>query len=355
MTATALVRDHRALLAGPALLMVAATGWWFDRPSFLAAWLVAWCCCMGIAMGGLSSVWIHTLAGGRWAVPLRPPALGMAAAVPWLSLLFLPVLLGLDALYPWAMPTRDWAAELTAPDFKQAWLRPAPFVARSLLILALWNLLAWAASRPDRRRSVPVAAASLVLYTVSLGIAATDWIMSLTPRWYSSVFGLEIAVGQALGGMAFAVFSACRSNAIAGDQLKRDAGNILLTYVMSWAYLAFCQYLVIWAENLPNEIVWYVQRRGLAWLSLCIATVALQFGLPFLALLFRSVKESASRLGTVAVVLLAGQVLWTAWLILPSVASRANLGHEWWLLPLCLGGMAAVCRAAAMPWNNDRG
>ncbi|MGE5468697.1 MAG: hypothetical protein ACM3Y9_14845 [Ignavibacteria bacterium] len=332
----------RVAVAGALPLALAALAWRFDRTNFLAAWLAAWCFCAWIAMGGLVTVWIHTLTGGAWAEPLRAPALAASRLLPLLTLLFLPVLAGMHGLYPWADAGR-WD-DLSAPAFKDAWLRPWPFALRAAAILALWNLLAWAARRPPTGRARAVAATSLILYGASVGVAATDWLMSLTPLWYSSIFGLEIGVGQALAGLAFAVLAAASRGTTRG-QAGRDLGNLLFTYVLSWGYLAFCQYLVIWAEDLPHEILWYEARRSLPWPPLGLAVALLQFAIPFLALLFRDIKESPSHLATIAVLLLGAHLLNVCWLILPSVAGL-GMKNAWWLLPLCVAGFAALCRAA---------
>lgn len=321
-----------------------------DRAGFYAAWLVAWLFFAWVAMGGLVGVWIHTLTGGEWGEAIREPALTAASLLPVLSLLFLPVLIGVNDLYPWAAEAMRgaarWEGELSAPDFKRAWLQTGSFVLRSVGVLLVWNVLAWLQRRPSAKRSAGIAAVSLIVYAFAVGVAAVDWIMSLMPLWYSSVFGLEIAVGQALAGLAFCVLLVARRRAIADSQIKRDLGNMLLTFVLTWAYLAFCQYLIVWAENLPHEIFWYEHRSGQPWLALGIAIVVLRFVVPFFALLFRSVKERASRMVIVAACLLLAHLMQSIWLVLPSVAERIDLRAQIWLLPLCLAGFAAVCRAA---------
>ncbi|HEX8989787.1 MAG TPA: hypothetical protein VF816_17650 [Rhodocyclaceae bacterium] len=340
----------RSGLAGAALIAVSLPAWRYDRTAFLAAWLIAWCFCAWIAVGGLVVVWIHDLTGGRWGSPARPVALAAAGTLPWLALLFLPLLAGLGDLYPWAAqadrgPAR-WAGELSAPSFKDAWLQPEFFALRAVAVLLLWNLLAW---RARRRASPGTAAASLILWLISLGIAAADWIMSLAPLWYSSMFGFEAAAGQMLAGLAFAITAVCRRPGATHRTTRRDLGSLLFTAVLAWGYVAFCQYLIVWSENLPHEIGWYEQRRALPWPLLGWAVALLEFGLPFLLLLFRDIKDSAEHLSTVAVVVLGAQFLELCWLILPSLAGRFGMRDAWWLLPLCTFGIAGVCRAGMPP------
>ena len=111
-------------------------------------------------------------------------------------------------------------------------------------------------------------------------------------------------------------------------------------WTMTWAYLAFMQFLIIWAENLPREIAWYVPRLQTGWWGIGVALVVLQLALPVLALLQRSVKDRPARLRWVAVLLLASSALDVAWTVLPSVAAHDM--HGWWLAPAAMLGMALL-------------
>lgn len=330
-------------LLGAGLLLLALPAWWIDRTAFLAAWLVAWFFCIDVVLGGLANVWVHNLTGGAWGEAIRVPLVALGRGLPLLAVLFLPVLAGLPALYPWAASAPDWSAGLSAPDFKHAWLSPGAFVLRAVAVLLLWNGLAWASRRPASGRSRGFAAGALIAYGLSLGVAAVDWLMSLTPLWYSSIFGLAVGVGQVVAGLAFATLAACRRGEAVDTRTRRDLGNLLLAYVLTWGYLAFSQFLIIWSENLPHEISWYVLRRDHGWLVLGTAVAVLQFAVPLLALLFRAVKDSPRRLGWLAGGLLAAHFLDVCWLVLPSVTGAFVPWHLLWLLPLAALGLPALC------------
>ncbi|MGE5492562.1 MAG: hypothetical protein ACM31P_14895 [Actinomycetota bacterium] len=335
-------------ILGAVLLAVCLPAWWRDRTTFLAAWLAAWSFWLGLALGGLASVWIHNLTGGAWGEAIRRPLLALGKLLPGFVILFLPILAGMAGLYAWAADADQgsgrWAGGLSAPGFKSGWLQPGPFMVRWLAILLLWNLLAWAARQPRLERSGPFAAVALIAYGVSGSIAAVDWFMSLMPLWHSSIFGLEVVAGQALGGLALAILVASPAASLG---VRRDLGNLLFTYVLIWAYCAFAQFLIIWSENLPHEISWYVARREEPWLLLGLAVVLGQFAIPFLALLFRQVKESPRGLAWVAAGLLAAHLLEIWGLILPSVASRLDGLLLPWLLAATTLGMGALCMAFA--------
>lgn len=325
----------RVVLAALAVAL-ALPALWLDARMFFASALVAWWFWLGLVLGALTNVWIHRLTGGRWGVAMQPVAAWAARRLPWLLLLLLPLATGLSLLYPWAAPPDGaWARPLARPAFALAWFDLRFFGWRMLLYASVWWLLA----QPARLRRRGDAAAALVLHSLVGSLASVDLLMSLVPGWFSTAFGLVVLSGQALGGAAGTVLMlAVRAPAAAPAPLPgepplwRDFGNLLLMWAMTWAYLAFMEFLIIWAEDLPHEIAWYLPRLHTGWAVVALALALLQFALPVLALLWRVVKDRPRRLAQVAALLLATQLLNTAWLVLPSVAPRSWLG--WWLVPL---------------------
>jgi hypothetical protein len=314
-------------------------------PALLGAYLVAWFFWIGMLLGGLANIWLHNLTGGAWGEPIRAPLLRASRQVPLASVLFLPLLAGMHGLYPWAANAAAgaarWQGELSAPGFKNAWLSPVFFIARSIFYLVAWNVLATLSRRTGLERSKPFAAAALIVYGFSMSLAAVDWVMSLMPLWYSSVFGWLVGMGQMLAGMALGIVCAVpsprkmrkiRKTQKASSADCRDLGNLLLMYVLMWAYLAFSQFLIIWAENLPHEIAWYVVRRAGPWPVLAWILAIFFFIAPLLILLSRSVKQTPGALAALAAALLGMQFLDTCWLVLPSVAIDPA---QWmWAVPL---------------------
>lgn len=319
--------------AGAVLLALFAAGWRSDSAAMLAAYLAAWWCWTGILLGGLANVWLHNLTGGNWGEAIRPVLLRRARALWFAALLFVPVLLSLPALYPWAGGA-GWAATLSEPDFKRAWLAPWPFVIRSAAYLGLWCALAQLSQRAALQRSQPFSALALVLYGCSVSLAAVDWVMSLMPLWYSSIFGLVAGSAQMLGGMALGTLAVTRASVRPDPCLLRDLGNLLLMYVMTLAYLAFMQFLIIWGANLPHEIAWYVPRYQGVWPLVAVLLAGGLFGAPLLIMLFRPAKQAPVLLGALAAALLAMLMLHAWWLVLPSLAVPA--AHWLWAAPLGL-------------------
>lgn len=304
-----------------ALLCLAA--WRLQPRAMLAAYLAVWWFWIGTLLGGLANVWLHNLTGGRWGEAIRVPLLRSARSIWIAALLFAPVLLGLHQLYPWAASAPAgalrWTDELSSPGFKNWWLTPVFFTVRSIVYLLVWCVLAQLSRRRSLVRAKPFSALALIIYGFTAGLAAVDWVMSLMPLWYSSVFGWLVGVGQMLGGMALGIACAAFGSRRAAAPVFADLGNLLLMYVMTWAYLAFSQFLIIWAENLPHEIIWYAARRQGPWPALAWLLALGMFAAPLLILLVRAVKQTPRLLGRLAVALQALQALNTCWLVLPSL------------------------------------
>jgi hypothetical protein len=342
----------KKVVAGVVLLVVVAIAGLLLAPRLaLAAWLAAWWWVLGLVLGGFTNAWMHRLTGGTWGEPLQESALELARWMPWLLLALLPIAIGHRWLYPWALdPAAGLPHESTRPAFHDAWLSTPFFVVRLVVYAVAWWWLASARSLAGKGR----AAGSLVLYMFVTSLAATDLLMSLVPQWYSTAFGLIVMSVQALSGSAFAVLLAARRGARAGVPPPpwRDLGNLLLMWVMSWGYLAFMQFLIIWAENLPREIAWYVPRLQTGWVTVGVVLVIVQLALPFVALLFRAVKDHPHRLAWVAVLLLAATALDTAWTVMPSVDAHAL--HAWWLLPGTFAGAALLVLAPLLQRASRR-
>jgi hypothetical protein len=328
-------------------------------PVLLGAWLAVWFFGIGALLGGLANVWLHNLTGGAWGEAVRRLLLRACGLIPLASLLFLPILAGMHVFYPWtaqAGGVMRWHDELSAPTFKSLWLSPWFFVARSLAYLLLWNALAWLSLRPGLERSKPFSAGALIVYGFSMSLAAVDWVMSLMPLWYSSVFGWLVGIGQMLAGMALGVACATRRSGPPSERSSdhsydqpsasvwADLGNLLLMYVLMWAYLAFSQFLIIWAENLPHEIAWYVVRSRGPWPAVAWLLTVFFFFVPLLILLSRRIKRTPGALGALAITLMVLQLIDTCWLVLPSLAVDPV---QWlWAVPAC----GLVAGAIAMAW-----
>ena len=395
--------SRRSATVGIVALVIAILAGVFDAQRFFEAWLPTWLFLLGIALGAMANVMIHELTGGEWGDVLRPVLEASMLTLPIVALLAVPLLFGLPHLFPWAR------ADAGSDELLQArrWFLNTPgFVVRNLVWLAAWSALALmlAARLRDRteagRRAIRrISVAGLLIYLGTVTIAAYDWIASLVPDWTSTAIGLRLGVAQFIAAFGFAVpFMVLRTGpshrsfpagpshrslragstqslppgatqpsatgarqlppsarqspatgqrhqteATAGDY--RDLGNLLLTFTMMWAYIAFTQYLIVWGEDLSSEISWYYPRARTSWVWLGVAVVALEFALPVVAMLFRSLKMRGGLLATICGLALLGQWLDCAWLTLPSLRPGGFILH--WLDVVVLVAQGGVFLAVA--------
>jgi hypothetical protein len=339
-------------IAALVLALACVLGWFVDARAMLASYLAAWWFVTGTLLGALANVWLHDLTGGAWGLAIRGPLLRAARWLPLACLLFLPVLLGMHLLYPWSAGSAGmarWQGEFSAPAFKNMWLAPGFFIIRSIAYLLIWSVLAWLSGRQGARHSRGAAAASLLVYTFTCGLAAVDWIMSLQPAWYSSVFGWLAGTGQMLSALALAIVLIDRA---AARKVLPDLGNLLLMYVMTWAYLAYVQFLIIWAENLPHEISWYVRRSAMPWKGVAWLLVVFHAAGPLLILLSRHAKQAPGFLGALAGALLLAHLVDCWWLVLPSLDALS--WHVAWLAPLVAGAFCVAAWGLLKPAGAQR-
>src|SRR5204862_4150227 len=307
---------ERRLLAGGAIVFaVCAIGAFFNPTQFLQSYLMAYMLCLGVTLGCLALGMVHQLSGGAWGVLIRRPIGAATRVLPALTLLFLPIVFGMNRLYVWtdaALVARDAALQ-----HKHLYLNTPFFLVRAAVYFAVWNRIAYCLNawslEQDRtadprfaRKMQLTSAGGLLAYGLTITFASFDWLMSLEPHWFSTMYGVLIIGGQGLSALAFLiailVWLSRRPplDRIVAPAHFHDLGNLMLAFVMLWAYFAFSQYLIIYSGNLPEEITWYTRRLFTGWRVIGIALVAFHFALPFLILLSRAVKRNPQLLVKVA-------------------------------------------------------
>jgi hypothetical protein len=346
-----------ALLAGLIGLVGCGIGYATDPTQTLRSYLVGYCFWTGIALGCFPLILIHHLTGGRWGFAVRRPLEAGASTIPLMALLFVPLALGLRAVYgAWAIPSE--MAHHAVVLAKKPYLNETFFLQRAAGYFAYWTLLSLWLNWLSRRQDSPQTAAgasrwlgtfsgpALLLHVFAVSFASVDWIMSLEPEWYSTIFGPLWMSGQVLTAFAFMLLVVVprrdetpRPDLTAPDPLN-DLGNLLLAFVMLWAYANLSQFLIIWSGNLPEEIPWYLKRMKGGWEWVGVALIVFQFILPFLVLLHRENKRSPARLARLATFIVVMNLLSTYWLIVPSFTpGRFTLA---WQAPFAVVGIGGI-------------
>ena len=346
---------RRAGLVGVIGLAASLLGLWLDSAQFFRSYLVAWLFITGITLGCFALGLLHQLTRGGWGVMIRRVFGAATRTLPLIVVGFVPIVVGMKHLYPWANP------EVVAHDpliQAKAWfLNSQGFIVRSAAYFAIWGFFIWALNRLSKRQDEvqstklfrmmqATAAPGLVLYCLTATLASVDWIMSLDPHWYSSMFGISFIGGTAVSGLAFlipmAVWLSQRPpmDALFRQRHFHDYGKLLLAFVMLWTYFQLSQLIIVWSGNLPEEVTWYLARIHGGWKWISIAIILFHFALPFLLLLSRDLKRDVKKLAAVAGLLLIMRWLDFYWQVAPAFAhggEDTGLHLHWLDLATLLG------------------
>ena len=355
----AIDRLRRPSLAVGALALAACAAGAFLAPdAFFRAYLFAFVFFAGLSLGCMAIVMLHHLTGGAWGIPVRRILESGTRTLPLIALLFLPIAFGLKRLYPWARP--DEVARDALLQAKEAYLNVPFFLSRAAFYFVVWITIAFflnrwslaqdhAGSPALTRRLQLLSAAGLVAYGLTMTFASIDWVMSLEPHWFSTMYGVLYIAGQALNALAFVTAAlVLMSGQKPFDGYVRpshyhDLGKLLLAFVMFWCYVSFAQYLIIWAGNLPEEIPWYLRRFSGGWGWVGAALVLLHFALPFLLLLPEAANRNSRILAGVTSLVVLMRFVDVYWLVRPvftqatAAASSARFQVHWLDLAAAIG------------------
>jgi hypothetical protein len=348
-------------LIGAVLLAVGA---YLTPQEFFRAYLMAYFFWIGVSLGCLALALLHDISGGMWgALILRFVEAGMST-LPLMLLLYVPLLFGLGEIYRWAQPAQ--VAQDSILQHQSPYLNQPFFVGRTAFYFLTWIVAAFLARRWSLARDHAanpaeftarlrrLGAAGLLLFALTSSFAAIDWVMSLEPDWWSTIYAAMIVVGGILAAFALViVFIAVLDDreplaGLLSKQLFNDLGSLLLMFVILWTYLAFSQFLLIYSGNGAREITWYVHRLQGGWQWVGLAVAALDFFLPFILLISRDIKRRPRVLGTIAGFLVFARLVEVFWLVMP--AFHPDGFYFQWLdivAPLAIGGLWI----AVFTWN----
>ena len=333
---------------------------------FFFSWLVSFLFFLSLALGALFFVLIQYASQGGWGIVLRRIGETTFATLPVLAALSLPVFLGLHDLYEWSH--HDAVERDALLRWKEPYLNVPFFLIRAALYFGIWSFIALLYYRGSRGQDATgdprvsarlrrLAGPAIIVMALTSSFASIDWIMSLTPHWYSTIFGVYFFAGSFVGYIALlsvvavAVRGAGLLDTVISPEHLHDIGKFLFAFTAFWAYIAFSQFFLMWYGNMPEETIWFKARSEGSWMQVSLFLVVGHFVAPFLYLMGRAVKRRGSTLAVGGAWVLAMHFLDIYWQVMPTL-------HPGGIRPTLLDVAAFLavggCFVAAAGWLMRR-
>jgi hypothetical protein len=323
-----------ALVVGIIGLLLATLGFVINQKHFFHTYLVAYVFWATLMLGALFFTMLHHVSGAVWSIVLRRLLENIMSTVPILTILFIPIIFGMHDLYHWTH--EEAVAGDALLQKKAAYLNTPFFVIRTIVYLSIWFLLSRllfktslaqdSEFQPDQIKKMrKISAPGIVIFALTITFAAFDWLMSLDPHWYSTIFGLYIFAGSFLSVLACLVIlaTALRKKKVLSDIITiehyHDLGKFLFGFTIFWGYMAFSQYFLIWYGNIPEETIWFRHRWEGTWKYITMVLVFGHFLIPFLMLMLRAVKRNLNLLRIISYWILFMHFLDLYWLVMPNL------------------------------------
>jgi hypothetical protein len=318
---------------GVLALLLCCAAFFFNREEFFQSYSFAFLYWGGFSIGGLGVLLMHHTVGGKWGVTIRRLLEAQMRTLPLLAVLIIPILFGLNYLYPWA--NHQLVMQTAVLQHKASYLNIPFFIGRVVLYFLIW--LFWGfrvnrlADRQDetgdptlKERMRAFSAPGVLVFTLTGTFAYIDWILSADVQFFSTVYGAMILIGDVLQAIAMSIVVlvlASRDDRFSGRvnaPILHDLGNMMFAFVIFWAYLSASQLIIVWPANLPQEIGWYLDRVRGFWKYLAAATALSMFAIPFCLLLSQDRKRDPIRLLRVAIFILFARMIDMFWIVEPT-------------------------------------
>lgn len=306
-----------SLIIGIVGLIICAVGYFLTAGSnqFFQSYLIGMMFWIQVSVGCMLILMGHHLAGGKWGAVIQRIVESGTMVFPVLGVLFIPILVGIPQLYEWAMP--DIVAHDEIIQFKQPYLNTPFFVARTIFYFGLWSVLAYLLNKSSleldktgdihiKNRMKNISGPGVLIFGLAVTFASFDWMMSLEPHWFSTIYGFMYGTGSAISAFCFVILmvslllSYQPFSELIGVRQINDYSNFLFGAVMTWGYVQLCQGLIIWSGDVAEFTPWYITRTTHGWQYLYIFVVLFQFAVPFSILLIWPIKRNIKILAAIA-------------------------------------------------------
>jgi len=337
--------QRAGLMAGGVAALIAVYGLTKSPADFYHSYIFSYMLILGLTVGSLGLLMLQHLTGGIWGIVIRRPLEAASRNLVLVAVLFIPIAMGMKYLYSGNDSETGWLnapkeGEHALTSWQQGYLTSGGFLTRAVIYFAIWLVLMvvfnnWSKQQDQangeglKQRMKALAAPGVILYILAMTFAAIDWVMSLSPRWASTIYGFLFVAGQAIAAMALmiaVIVLLAGSEPFNGIIKKRhlhDLAKLLFAFNMLWAYFAFSQLLIIWSGNQPEEITFYRSRLNGQWGVVAVLVLLFSFAIPFLLLLSRDVKRTAGIVSKIAIWMIFMRLVDLYWMTRPEFISRA--------------------------------
>ncbi len=315
-------------------LGLGAVSFFVDSTYALFNYLLSFVFIVSIAIGALLLVALEYVTGADWSVPIRRVSEAFAGLIPILIILAIPLLLNMGQLFHWTHT--DEVAKDKILSAKSPYLNTTFFIIRVLVVFGLWSLFYFLIIRNSRKqdttkdqnlttKNIRYSAIFIPVFAITITITAIDWIMSLEPHWFSTIFGVYYFSGSVLAGLSVVTFAVIllREKGYLHPAMVDDhyfsLGALLFAFINFWAYIAFSQYLLIWYANLPEETFWFLSRWEGGWVVVSLSLVVVHFIVPYAVLLSQPAKMDPKKLKFISIWILFAHFLDCFWLVMPNM------------------------------------
>ena len=315
-------------------LFLGVIGFFSDQHRALLNYLMAYMFILSIGIGALLLIALEYVGGADWSVPIRRVVEFLAAIIIFLPILVLPLIFNIHDIFHWAH--KDIAAADEILKGKSPYLNETFFIIRVFAVLAIWGLFYFLLIRNSNtqdktkdqlltKKNIILSAIFIPFFAITITITAVDWLMSLEPRWFSTIFGVYFFSGSVVASLAAVTLFVVKlkENGYMHPKLVDDhlfsLGALQFAFINFWAYIAFSQYLLIWYANLPEENFWFLHRWENGWQYLSILLIITHFIVPYAALLSQPAKMDPKRLKFISVWILFAHFIDLYWLVMPNM------------------------------------
>ncbi len=331
-----------------------------DHSRAVFNYLVAFAFMISIGVGALFLVALEYVAGADWSVPIRRVVEFFAATTPLLAILVLPLLFNMGELFHWSHA--EAVAEDKILQGKAPYLNITFFVIRVFVIIGIWSLFYYFFVRNSKKQdtskdqklttiNIRLSAIFIPIFAFSISIAAIDWLMSVEPHWFSTIFGVYFFSGTVVAALAAVTLATVLLKehgylhpAMTNDHLF-SLGALLFAFVNFWGYIAFSQYMLIWYADLPEETFWFLQKWEGSWVIFSIGLIIIHFVVPYVTLLSQPAKMDPKRLKFISVWLLFAHLFDIFWLVMPEMEQLSGgYSFSWidFVFPIAVVGIVIL-------------